>query len=60
MSVLYIPTMGLPILLEEICGPILGLNKSLTDKWMYVEIGTEAAQFPENEYINGIAVDELY
>ncbi len=23
---------------------------------MYVEIGTEAAQFPEKEYINGIAV----
>jgi hypothetical protein len=26
-----IPTIGLPILLEEICGPILGLYKSLTD-----------------------------
>ncbi len=25
---------GLPILLEEICRPILGLNKSLTDTWM--------------------------
>ncbi len=25
VSELYIPTMGLPILLEEICGPILGL-----------------------------------
>ncbi len=23
---------------------------------MYVEIGTEAAQFPEKEYINGIFV----
>jgi hypothetical protein len=31
---LYISTMGLPFLLEEICGP----------------------QFPEKEYINGIAV----
>ncbi len=27
-----------------------------TDTWMWVEIGTEAAQFPENEYINGIFV----
>ncbi len=28
---LYIPTIGLSILLEEICTPILGLYKSLTD-----------------------------
>ena len=28
---LYILTMGLPFLLEEICGPILGIYKSLTD-----------------------------
>jgi hypothetical protein len=28
---LYIPTMGLPFLLKEICGPILGIYKSLTD-----------------------------
>jgi hypothetical protein len=28
---LYIPTIDLPILLQEICGPILGINKSLTD-----------------------------
>ncbi len=28
---LYIPTIGLPILLEEICRSILGLYKSLTD-----------------------------
>ncbi len=27
---LYIPTIDLPILLQEICGPILGINKSLT------------------------------
>jgi hypothetical protein len=27
VSDLYIPTIGLPILLEEICRPILGLNK---------------------------------
>jgi hypothetical protein len=31
VSELYIPTMGLPFLLEEICGPILGLYKPLTD-----------------------------
>ena len=31
VSELYIPAMGLPFLLEEICGPILGLYKSLTD-----------------------------
>jgi hypothetical protein len=31
VSNLYIPTIGLPILLEEICRPILGLYKSLTD-----------------------------
>ncbi len=28
---LYISTIGLPILLEEVCRPILGLNRSLTD-----------------------------
>ncbi len=31
VSDLYSPTIGLPILLEEICRPILGLYKSLTD-----------------------------
>ncbi len=31
VSELYIATIGLPILLEEICKPILGLYKSLTD-----------------------------
>ncbi len=35
VSELYFPTMGLPVLLEEI---------------MNVEIGAEAALFPENEY----------
>jgi hypothetical protein len=28
VSDLYIPTIGLPILLQEICGPILGIFKS--------------------------------
>ncbi len=54
VSDLYIPTTGLPILLEEMCRPILGLYKSLTDTWM--EIGAEAALFPEKEYISGIFV----
>jgi hypothetical protein len=31
VSNLYISTIGLPTLLEEICRPILGLYKSLTD-----------------------------
>ncbi len=35
VSDLYIPKIGLPILLEEICIPILGLYKSLTDTWMW-------------------------
>jgi hypothetical protein len=35
VSELYIPTMGLPFLLEEICGPILGIYKSLTDTGMW-------------------------
>ncbi len=33
LCVIY--TIGLPILLEEICRPILGLYKSLTDTWMW-------------------------
>jgi hypothetical protein len=31
VSELYIPMKGLSFLLEEICGPILGIYKSLTD-----------------------------
>jgi hypothetical protein len=30
-DLLYIPTIDLPILLQEICGPIIGIYKSLTD-----------------------------
>ncbi len=35
VSELYMLTMSLPFLLEEICGPILGIYKSLTDTWMW-------------------------
>ncbi len=36
VSDLYIPTIGLPILCyRKICGPILGIYKSLTDTWMW-------------------------
>ncbi len=35
VSDLYIATIGLPILLEEVCTPIMGLYKSLTDAWMW-------------------------
>jgi hypothetical protein len=49
VSDLYIPTIGLPVLLEEIC-----TYKSLTDT--NVEIGAEAALFPEKEYISRIFV----
>jgi hypothetical protein len=53
---MYIPTIGLQFLLEEICRTILGLYKSLTDTLM-LKLGlAEAALFPEKEYINGIFV----
>ena len=32
VSDLFISAVDLPILLQEICGPILGIYKSLTDK----------------------------
>ncbi len=54
VSELYIPAMGLPVLLEKIYRLILGIYKSL--RHMNEEIGAEAALFPEKEYINGIAV----
>jgi hypothetical protein len=31
LSDLYIPTINLSILLQEICGPILGIYKSIAD-----------------------------
>jgi hypothetical protein len=53
----YIPMISLPILLEEICRPILGLYKVyiyIAHRHMHVEMGAEAALFPEKEYITGI------
>ncbi len=35
VSDLWIPTTDLPILLQEICGPILGIYKLVTDTWMW-------------------------
>ncbi len=31
VSYLYIPTIGPPILLNCVCGPIVGIHKSITD-----------------------------
>jgi hypothetical protein len=54
VSDLYISAIGMPILLEEICRPIVGLYN------MHVEIGAEAALLPEKEYISGIFVAVQY
>ncbi len=53
MKDLYISRIGLPILLQGNMWTDPGniLNRSQTHE---LEIGTEAVQFPEKDYINGI------
>jgi hypothetical protein len=53
VSDLFIPTLNLPILLQEIWDHG---NIKIAFKHMNVEIGTEAVLFPENEHINVIFV----
>jgi hypothetical protein len=52
---LYIPRIALPILLQENMWTDPG-NIYIAHKHMNEEIVTEAAQFSEKEYINGIFV----
>ncbi len=59
VSDLYIPTISLPILLDEICRPILGLYKSLTDTWMW-KLGLRPRYSQKKEYISGIFVAVQY
>ncbi len=55
VSDLYIPMIYCITVSAYSAAPILGIYKSLTDTWN-VEIGTEAEQFPEKEYIKWIFV----
>ncbi len=52
---LYISRIGLPILLQGNMWTDPG-NIKIAYRHINKEIGTEAAQFPEKEYINGISL----
>jgi hypothetical protein len=53
VSELHIPTIGLSILLEEICRPILRLYKSLTDTKMWkLGLRPRYSQKRNKEYIS--------
>ncbi len=52
---LYIPTNHLPILLQEICGPILGIYKALAETWMW-KLGLRPSNPQKREYINEVFV----
>jgi hypothetical protein len=53
LSESYIPTMGLPVLLEEICRLTLGIYESLKDTWMW-----KLGLWPRNPFL-GIFVSNF-